>query len=310
VQRQLGPQRARAGRRQRGQQVLEHGKEATGDLHAVGAVLAYLGDGELDEILRIRDQTGIAVETALHKVMSAESRVSHRPLGAKPAAFVEAHIEQGPILELEGKTIGIVTGIQGKRTFRVEVAGEENHAGTTPRSARRDAFVAAVDIVRALHEALWDDEDVVRLTIGMFNVSPNVPSVVPARVVFSLDLRHPDPARLRALGDAIGEVCRTAAGRCAVAVHELLHEPPLEFPLAIRQTIRSVATALQVSCMDIPSGAGHDARYLHSLCPTGMIFIPCKGGISHNEAESILEHHAADGARVLAEVAFALANAD
>jgi len=265
---------------------------------------------ELDEILRIRDQTGIAVETALHKVMSAESRVSHRPLGAKPAAFVEAHIEQGPILELEGKTIGIDTGIQGKRTFWVEVSGEENHAGTTPRSARRDAFVAAVDIVRALHEALWDDEDVVRLTIGMFNVSPNVPSVVPARVVFSLDLRHPDPARLRALGDAIGEVCRTAAGRCAVAVHELLHEPPLEFPLAIRQTIRSVATALQVSCMDIPSGAGHDARYLHSLCPTGMIFIPCKGGISHNEAESILEHHAADGARVLAEVAFALANAD
>jgi beta-ureidopropionase / N-carbamoyl-L-amino-acid hydrolase len=265
---------------------------------------------ELDEILRIRDQTGIAVETALHKVLSAETRVSPRPLGAKPAAFVEAHIEQGPILELEGKTIGIVTGIQGKRTFRVEVAGEENHAGTTPRSARRDAFVAAVDIVRALHEALWDDEDVVRLTIGMFNLSPNVPSVVPARVVFSLDLRHPDPARLRALGDAIGEVCRTAAGRCAVAVHELLHEPPLEFPLAIRQTIRSVATALQVSCMDIPSGAGHDARYLHYLCPTGMIFIPCKSGISHNEAESILEHHAADGARVLAEVAFALANAD
>jgi beta-ureidopropionase / N-carbamoyl-L-amino-acid hydrolase len=265
---------------------------------------------ELDEILRIRDQTGIAVETALHKVLSAESRVSRRPLGAKPAAFVEAHIEQGPILELEGKTIGIVTGIQGKRTFRVEVAGEKNHAGTTPRGARRDAFVAAVDIVRALHEALWDDEDVVRLTIGMFNVSPNVPSVVPARVVFSLDLRHPDPARLRALGDAIGEVCRTAAGRCAVAVHELLHEPPLEFPLAIRQTIRAVATALQVSCMDIPSGAGHDARYLHYLCPTGMIFIPCKGGISHNEAESILEHHAADGARVLAEVAFALANAD
>ncbi len=265
---------------------------------------------KLDDMLRIRDQSGIAVETALHKVLSAESRVSRRPLGAKPAAFVEAHIEQGPILELEGKTIGIVTGIQGKRTFRVEVAGEENHAGTTPRSARRDAFLAAVDIVRALHEALWDDEDVVRLTIGMFNVSPNVPSVVPARVVFSLDLRHPDPARLRALGDAIGEVCRTAAGRCAVAVHELLHEPPLEFPLAIRQTIRSVATALQVSCMDIPSGAGHDARYLHYLCPTGMIFIPCKGGISHNEAESILDNHAADGARVLAEVAFALANAD
>jgi beta-ureidopropionase / N-carbamoyl-L-amino-acid hydrolase len=90
----------------------------------------------------------------------------------------------------------------------------------------------------------------------------------------------------------------------------LLHDPPLEFPLAIRQTIRSVATSLRVPCMDIPSGAGHDARYLHYVCPTGMIFIPCKGGISHNEAESILEHHAADGAKVLAEVAFALADSD
>jgi N-carbamoyl-L-amino-acid hydrolase len=270
----------------------------------------FCGVRQLDEILSIRDQMGIAVETALHKVLSAESRVSRRALGAKPAAFVEAHIEQGPILELEGKTIGIVTGIQGKRTFRIEVAGEENHAGTSPRSVRRDALVSAVDILRALHEALWDNEDVVRLTVGMFNVSPNVPSVVPARVVFSLDLRHPDAARLRALGDAIGEICRRPSGRCAVAVHELLHDPPLEFPLAIRQTVRSAATALHVSCMDMPSGAGHDARHLHYVCPTGMIFIPCKGGISHNEAESILEHHATDGARVLAEVAFALADAE
>lgn len=265
---------------------------------------------EVDEILRIRDQTGITVETALHKVLSAESRVSHRPLGAKPAAFVEAHIEQGPVLEREGKTIGIVSGIQGKRTFRVEVVGEENHAGTSPRSVRRDALVSAVDIVRALHESLWDDEDVVRLTVGMLTVSPNVPSVVPARVVFSIDLRHPAAAKLRELGDKIGRICQNAAGRCAVAVHELLHEPPLEFPLVMRETIRSVAIALQVSCMDIPSGAGHDARYLHYLCPTGMIFIPCKGGISHHEAESIREHHAADGARILAEVAFVLADAD
>jgi N-carbamoyl-L-amino-acid hydrolase len=170
--------------------------------------------------------------------------------------------------------------------------------------------VSAVDIVRALHEALWDDADVVRLTVGMFTVGPNVPSVVPARVVFSIDLRHPEAGKLRGLGDAIAVICRNACGRCAVAVQELLYDPPLEFPLAIRQTIRSAATTLRVPWMDIPSGAGHDARYLHYLCPTGMIFIPCKGGISHNEAESVLERHAADGARILAEVAFALADAD
>jgi beta-ureidopropionase / N-carbamoyl-L-amino-acid hydrolase len=270
----------------------------------------FSGVRKLDDILAVRDQTGIAVEAALEKVLSAEPRLPRRPLGMKPAAFVEAHIEQGPILELEGKTIGIVTGMQGKRTFRIEVNGEENHAGTSPRSVRRDALVSAVDIVRALHEAVWDDADVVRLTVGMFTVSPNVPSVVPARVVFSIDLRHPEAGKLRELGDTIAEICRNACGRCAVVVQELLYDPPLEFPLAIRQTIRSAATALRVPWMDIPSGAGHDARYLHYLCPTGMIFIPCKGGISHNEAESVLERHAADGARILAEVAFALADAD
>jgi beta-ureidopropionase / N-carbamoyl-L-amino-acid hydrolase len=270
----------------------------------------FSGVRKLDDILAVRDQTGIAVEAALEKVLSAEPRLPRRPLGMKPAAFVEAHIEQGPILELEGKTIGIVTGMQGKRTFRIEVNGEENHAGTSPRSVRRDALVSAVDIVRALHEAVWDDADVVRLTVGMFTVSPNVPSVVPARVVFSIDLRHPEAGKLRELGDTIAEICRNACGRCAVVVRELLYDPPLEFPLAIRQTIRSAATALRVPWMDIPSGAGHDARYLHYLCPTGMIFIPCKGGISHNEAESVLERHAADGARILAEVAFALADAD
>jgi N-carbamoyl-L-amino-acid hydrolase len=270
----------------------------------------FAGARKLEDILSIRDKAGITVEAELQRLLSAEPHLPRRPLGMQPAAFLEAHIEQGPILELERKTIGVVTGIQGKRTFRVEIDGEENHAGTSPRSMRRDALVSAVDIVRALHEALWDREDVMRLTIGMFTVSPNAPSVVPARVVFSIDLRHPEAARLHELGDAVAEICRNAGGRCDVSVKELLHDPPLEFPLVIRQAVRSVASALSIPWMDIPSGAGHDARYLHYVCPTGMIFIPCKHGISHNEAESILEHHAADGARLLAEVAFALANAE
>ena len=99
---------------------------------------------------------------------------------------------------------------------------------------RHDALVSAVDIVHALQEAMWDAEDIVRFTIGMFTVSPNAPSVVPGRVIFSLDLRHPDAATLRRLGDAIPEICRTARGRCEVSVKELLHDPPLEFPMAIR----------------------------------------------------------------------------
>lgn len=268
----------------------------------------FSGARKIEDILDIRDKAGISVRTERDKVLAAEADVPRRR-GPVPAAYLEAHIEQGPILQNENKTIGVVTGIQGKRTFRVQVDGEENHAGTSPRVVRRDALVSAVDVVRALEEAMWDRDDIVRFTVGMFTVSPNAPSVVPARVVFSIDLRHPEASVLTRLGDAIPNVCRAAAGRCQVTVTELLNEAPLTFPEVTRSAIRSASEALGIACMDIASGAGHDARYLHYICPTGMIFIPCKDGISHNEAESIRKEHAADGARVLAEAVFAIANA-
>jgi N-carbamoyl-L-amino-acid hydrolase len=268
----------------------------------------FSGARKLSDILTVRDAAGVSVESELHRLLTAEPQLRQRPFGMKPAAFLEIHIEQGPVLENKNKSVGIVTGIQGKRTFRVQVDGEEAHAGTSPRIARRDALVAAIDVVHALQNAMWDPEDVVRFTVGMFNVTPNAPSVVPARVVFSIDLRHPDVATLRKLGDAIPEVCQAARVRCDISVKELLHDPPLEFPKSIRHMIQSVAQALGVSWMNIASGAGHDARYLHYVCPTGMIFIPCRNGISHNEAESVQETHAADGTRVLAEATFTLAN--
>jgi beta-ureidopropionase / N-carbamoyl-L-amino-acid hydrolase len=270
----------------------------------------FSGARKLEDILGVRDHAGMTVDSELRKILSAQPRLPQRPPGMMPAAFLEAHIEQGPVLELEKKTVGVVTGIQGKRTFRVAVDGEENHAGTSPRSVRRDALACAVDIVHALQDAIWDREDIVRFTVGMFTVHPNAPSVVPGQVVFSIDLRHPDAQRLRQIGDSIPAICQDCAGRCEATVEELLHDPPLEFPLAIRQTIRSISSDLDIPWMDISSGAGHDARYLHYVCPTGMIFIPCKNGISHSAAESVLEKDAADGARVLAETAFVLANAD
>ena len=270
----------------------------------------FSGARRLSDILAVHDKAGVSVEAALDIVHASEPRLRQRPLGLKPAAFLETHIEQGPILENNNKSAGIVTGIQGKRTFRVEVGGEENHAGTSPRSARRDALVAAIHIVRALQDTMWDRDDVVRFTIGMFSVTPNAPSVVPSRVVFSIDLRHPDAATLRQLGDAIPKICQADPRRCEISVKELLHDPPLEFPESIRRTLQSVASALKLPWMEISSGAGHDARYLHYVCPTGMIFIPCKNGISHNETESVLETHAADGTRLLAEATFILANAN
>jgi beta-ureidopropionase / N-carbamoyl-L-amino-acid hydrolase len=186
----------------------------------------------------------------------------------KPAAFLEAHIEQGNVLEQADKTVGVVTGMQGKRTFLVQVEGEENHAGTSPRSVRRDALVAAVNIVQALQSAMWDKEDVVRFTIGMFTVSPNAPSVVPASVSFSIDLRHPDGTTLGKLGDSVPDICRANRGPCEVSANELLHDPPLGFPATMRATIRSIAAALDEPCIDVPSLAWHDAKSQEGAAPT------------------------------------------
>jgi N-carbamoyl-L-amino-acid hydrolase len=270
----------------------------------------FAGARKLGDILAKRDHAGVVVATELEKILAAEPILPQRAFGLRPAAFLEAHIEQGPVLEIEHKTIGIVTGMHGKRTFRVQVDGEENHAGTSPRSVRRDALVSAVNMVRALQDALWDREDIVRFTIGMFNVIPNAPSVVPARVIFSIDLRHPDAHVLRDLGDRIPTICRETATGCGVTVTELLHEPPLQFPPVLRRKLLSICDALHYRNMEISSGAGHDARYLHYICPAAMIFIPCKNGISHNEAESVTKDDVTAGARVLAEAAFSIADSD
>lgn len=267
----------------------------------------YSGVRTLDAVLAVKDKAGIAVRDALAEALAAESELPRRSLGFPVKAFVEAHIEQGPTLEQTGDTIGIVLGIQGKRTFRVEVIGEESHAGTTPRALRRDALVSAVDIVRALEAAIWDGADTVRFTIGSFTVLPNAPSVVPGRVTFSIDLRHDDAAVVARLGDLVAPICREQCGCCDVVVTELLRDEPVAFPPAMRQLLSAAAARVGVSYRALPSPAGHDARYLHRVCPAGMIFIPCKAGISHNERESIEPPHAEAGARVLAEAVFALA---
>jgi N-carbamoyl-L-amino-acid hydrolase len=269
----------------------------------------FTGRRRLEDIKAVRDAHGISVGEALGQVLSADKEIQRRSLGFPVAGYVEAHIEQGPILEQSSTTIGVVTGIQGKRTFRVEVRGEESHAGTRPRSARRDSLVAAVDIIKALEKAIWDEADEVRFTIGKLDLEPNAPSVVPGRATFSIDLRHGNADTVRVLGDMIPDICARMKGRCDVAVTQLLYEVPLEFPSELRARIKDTAARLGLTHEELPSPAGHDSRYLHYVCPTAMIFIPCKGGISHNEAEAITPQDAEAGARVLADLAFELATA-
>lgn len=269
----------------------------------------FTGKRTLDEILAVKDKSGVSVQEALGRVLEEEKTLSKVPAGYPVSAYLEAHIEQGPDLERHGKPIGVVTGIGGKRTFRVEVIGAPAHAGTSTRAERKDALVSAVAIVDALQKAMWDDADTVRFTIGMFTVTPNAPSVVPSSVLFSIDLRHDDDAVLNRLGAAIPGVCEAARGKCEVKVMPLLYDPPLEFPKSIRARIDAAAQSLHLPAMELPSPAGHDSRYMHYFCPTGMIFIPCKNGLSHNEAESITPEDALAGAKVLADVAWDMADA-
>jgi N-carbamoyl-L-amino-acid hydrolase len=189
------------------------------------------------------------------------------------------------------------------------VKGVANHAATTPKEMRRDALVEAVEIVRALNHAAWGGDDEIRFTVGAFNVSPNQPYVVPGEVIFHIDIRHPDATKLRALGELVHETCRAMAKRCEVKVRELTNEMPLEFDKTIRKKIGEAARRLGLPSTDISSGAWHDSVFLQKVCPSGMIFIPCKEGVSHNELESATEHDVLAGTCVLAEAAFAVAEA-
>jgi N-carbamoyl-L-amino-acid hydrolase len=262
----------------------------------------YAGARALRDILQVRDAHGVTVQQALASTAAELAWIPVRGLGGPVHAYVEAHIEQGPVLEREGLSIGVVTGIQGKHTFRVTVRGEAAHAGTSTRAERRDALLAATAMVQALAQALHDDGDIVKLTVGRFDVSPSAPSVVASEVVFSIDLRHPDTAELRRLAAQVEPLCRQHAGPCDVDVDCLSAADSLVFPESMRQRIRAAAGRLALPYRDLISAAGHDARYLQEICPSAMVFVPCRDGVTHNEAEYTEPADLYAGTRVLADV--------
>ena len=269
---------------------------------------AFTGARPLPAILAVTDAAGISVAQALADVRRLLPEIPQRKLGLPVAAYVEAHIEQGPELEQHGDTIGVVTGIQGKRTFRVQVLGAAAHAGTSRRAERKDAMLAATGMIQALAHALHDPEDIVKFTVGRYLASPNAPSVVASEVVFSIDLRHPDSTRLKALGDQIAPICQASAAPCDVHVEELSRADSLEFPPAMRDRVRRAAARLGLRHRDILSTAGHDARYLHPHSPSAMIFVPSHLGLTHCETEYTAPADLAAGARVLVDVLTELAN--
>ena len=267
---------------------------------------AFTGRRPLDDILAVTDRDGIGVADDLPRALAATPDAERRETGFPVAAFVEAHIEQGPALERAGKPIGVVTGIQGVRRMRVRVKGEEAHAGTTPKSARRDAIWEAARMIDALQRNMHRDEEH-RVTVGMMEIRPNVPSVVAAEVLFSIDIRHPDSEVLARLEAGVDRICRAASLTCEFESWTIAEAPSIWFDSGVVDAIEAAAEGLGLANMRLFSGAGHDARQLSFVCPTGMIFVPCERGISHNEAENASPSDLADGARVLAETLAGLA---
>jgi N-carbamoyl-L-amino-acid hydrolase len=263
---------------------------------------AFAGERDIAAIRAARDADGISVGEALDRLHQAFPDLPHSPLGFTPEAYLELHIEQGPLLEAAACIIGVVTGIQGKKTFQVVVDGAEGHAGTLAQQERRDALAAFARMAAALHAEIGATDADIKFTIGRVAVVPNAPSVVPSRVSFSIDLRHPDNAVLNVAGDRITALCRANASPCKVMVTPLVDAPSNAFDPRLRASIAEAARDQGHPAMAILSAAGHDARHLAKICPAAMIFIPCRDGASHVEHEWSEPDHVAAGASVLAQV--------
>ena len=275
--------------------------------HSLMGSGVWAGVFDHDKTRALTDLDGVTVAEALEKTGIGGPEA---PRAFPADAYFELHIEQGPILEREGKAIGIVTGAQAQVWYDAVVTGQEAHAGTTPPAARKDALVAMariVDLVDRLMRARGEDG---RGTVGQVAVSPNSRNVIPGEVRFSVEFRHWNgdevarvDAEFRAEAEAIARACGTQ-----LSLHRLFRIPPQPFDPACVDLVRKAAARLGLSAREIVSGAAHDAVYVATRIPTAMIFTPCKDGLSHNEAESIRPEEAEAGCQVLFEAVLARAN--
>lgn len=262
----------------------------------------WAGAFSLDHALAARDRDGISVRDALASTGFAGDAPAAVASGAPVfGAYFEAHIEQGPILEDAGVTLGAVTGALGQRWYDVTVTGMEAHAGPTPMRLRRDALFAATHLMQEVIAVALREQPHGRGTVGSVDVFPNSRNVIPGRVRFSVDFRHATDDGLARMDAALREAVAAATRRFPVqaVVEQVVQFEPVAFTPALVEAVRAGARRFGLSCIDIVSGAGHDAVYVARHAPTAMIFVPCKDGISHNEIEDARPDHLAAGANVL-----------
>ena len=253
----------------------------------------HAGVFSIDHALSRKDRDGVTFAQALDSI-GARGDLA---VGAtRMAAMFELHIEQGPVLEREEKTIGIVTGVQGARWYDITLTGRAAHAGSTPMTMRQDAMMAAARIIVAL-----PDLAVARggyAAVGEIAITEPSRNVIPGRVTFSLDLRHVDETGLEAMEAALRALLATESA-FAPELIPVWVSPPVSFHKDCIAAVREAARDLGLPAREIVSGAGHDSVYVSKVAPTSMIFVPCKDGVSHNPAESATQADCTAGTQVL-----------
>ncbi|WPG39472.1 Zn-dependent hydrolase [Variovorax sp. EBFNA2] len=260
----------------------------------------FAGAFTLEHALAQRDTEGVSVADALSAIGYAgavPASAATSPVGA----YFEAHIEQGPVLEANERVIGVVEGALGQRWYDVVVQGMEAHAGPTPMELRKDALLAAAELVVEVNRIALAHAPHGRGTVGWIDNYPNSRNVIPGRVKLSVDLRAADDVVLSAMDAALKEAVQRIAtkGKVEATVEQVVYFPPQPFTPALVSAVREAAQDQGMTWMNVISGAGHDAVYLARVCPAAMIFVPCLDGISHNEIEDAQPDHLEAGCNVL-----------
>jgi N-carbamoyl-L-amino-acid hydrolase len=246
----------------------------------------------------ITDRDGVSLREALEGI----GYRGDVPVGETAfSAMFELHIEQGPILEAEEKTIGIVTGVQGMRWYDITLTGRESHTGTTPMPLRRNALLGAARIIERVDAIAHTHAPHAVGTVGMVEVRPNSRNVIPGEVFLTVDFRHPEAGVLDIMEATLIEAIDAVAGEIGLeAAHRrVTHNPPVAFDADCIDAVRRATQQAGYDSREMLSGAGHDAAYTAAITPTSMIFVPCEGGLSHNEAENATLADCGAGVQVL-----------
>jgi len=274
--------------------------------YAMGS-LVYVGGLALEDAYAVRGIDGATVGEELRRIGYAGDA---RPGFLKPHAYLELHIEQGPVLENEGRAVGAVEGITGLCWMEVSITGRSAHAGTTPMDLRHDAGYAAGEIAVFVRRVAREMAGQQKGTVGRIELYPNLVNVVAERAVLTVDLRNIDNEPLqqaeRKLADFLDRLA--AQEQIVIATRSLARFDPVAFPNEMVSLVETTAQELGFACRRLPSGAGHDAQMMARLCPASMIFVPSAGGLSHNVREYTAPEHLHAGASVLLNAVLRLAD--